>query len=91
MLLGGCSNISNQTLAYSEISRKFAYIGDAHLYIFDTNGLCRLDSTIPFCEKSQSLHVEEQKAEGKIATKNKSQAARSLLVKEVQELSLIHI
>ena len=51
MLLGGCSNVSSQTLAYSEVSRKFAYIGDSQLYIYDTKGLSCLDSIIPFCEK----------------------------------------
>ena len=51
MLLGGCSNVSSQTLAYSEVTRKFAYIGDAQVYIYDTKGVARLDSIIPFCEK----------------------------------------
>ena len=53
MLLGGCSNVSQQTLAYSELSQKFAFVGDAHAYIFDTIGQARLDAIIPFCEKIQ--------------------------------------
>ena len=67
MLLGGCSNASNHTLSYSEPSKKFAYIGDAHTFIFDTKGQCRLESIIPFCEKIQTAELSEQKKESKIA------------------------
>ena len=51
MLLGGCSSVSKQTLAFSEVTQKFAFVGDAHTYIFDTQGQSRLDAIIPFCEK----------------------------------------
>ena len=64
MLLGGCPissqlTLNEQTLSYSPISEKFAYCGDAHTYVFDTTGLSRLDSIIPFCEAVQSKNVEE--------------------------------
>lgn len=69
MLLGGCSNVSQQTLVYSGRSQKFAYLADAHVYVYDTTGLCRLDSIIPFCENIQSKHVEEQKQESNLPNK----------------------
>ena len=70
MILGGCSTISSQALEYSELSNKFCYFGDAHTYIYDTVGQCKLSSIIPFCEKSQSMNIEEQKSRSMLATTN---------------------
>lgn len=57
-----------QTLEYSARSKKFAYVADAHCYVFDTSGICRLDSIIPFCETIQSKHIEEQKIQSNLST-----------------------
>lgn len=59
MLLGGCSNVSQQTLEYSDVTKKFVFLGDAHAYVFDTAGLCKLDAIIPFCEKTQTEHISD--------------------------------
>ena len=52
LLMSGCATITRQTVAYSTAEQKFAYAGDAHIYIFDVrDGAYRLESTIPYCEK----------------------------------------
>jgi WD40 repeat protein len=61
MLLGGCSSVSSQTLEYSPLSQKFVFCGDAHAYIYDTRGLCKLDAIIPFCEKIQTQYISDIK------------------------------
>lgn len=68
ILQSGCVNISQQTLAYSELSDKFAYVGNAHVYCYDTRGMCKLDSIVPFCEEIQSASLEEQKGSIKVTS-----------------------
>ena len=51
-LISGCSTLTRQTVAHSTAEQKFAFAGDAHLYIFSMReGAYRLESTIPFCER----------------------------------------
>ena len=76
MLLGGCPvgtslTLNEQSLGFSPISEKFAYVGDAHIFVFDTTGLSRLDSIIPFCEAVQSTNIEEQKSASMLETSDK--------------------
>ena len=82
MLLGGCSNVSRQTLAYSDCTQKFAFIGEAHAYVFDTRGQTRLDAIIPFCEQIQSKDVGliKETANLELSKKEKSQKATRSLV-----------
>ena len=68
MLLGGCLDINKQTLAYSEVSQKFAFAGEAHVYVFDTRGQVRLDTIIPYCEKIQARYIAEIKETALIET-----------------------
>lgn len=50
--MSGCSHITRQTVAFSTAEQKFAYLGDAHIYIFDVKeSAYRIDSIIPYCEK----------------------------------------
>jgi len=84
MLLGGCSNVSTQTLAFSETTKKFAFVGDAHCYVFDTKGQCKLDAIIPFCEKTQSKFIVEQKKNANLKvneTEDAEQIFRQTLLK----------
>ena len=64
LFMSGCSTLTRQTVAYSTAEHKFAYAGDAHIYVFDCReGAYRLESTIPFCEKASM--TEEGKEESK--------------------------
>lgn len=62
-MMSGCSTLTRQTVAYSTAEQKFAFAGDAHIYIFDCReGAYRLESTIPFCEKATGINYEESKS-----------------------------
>lgn len=53
ILMSGCSHITRQTVAASTAEQKFAYLGDAHIYIFDVKeNAYRIDSIIPYCERA---------------------------------------
>ena len=34
--------------------QKFAFLGDAHIFIYNAKGAYRLETVIPFCEKIQN-------------------------------------
>ena len=54
LLMSGCSTLTRQTITYNCAEQKFAYAGDAHIYIFDLKeSAYRLESIIPFCEKTE--------------------------------------
>jgi hypothetical protein len=53
LLMSGCSHITRQTVAFSTAEQKFAYLGDAHIYIFDVKeSAYKIDSIIPYCERA---------------------------------------
>ena len=61
LLLSGCSTISRQTIAFSTAEQKFAYFGDAHIYIFDVKeSAYKISSVIPFCEKQQAEQSDDK-------------------------------
>lgn len=55
--MSGCSHITRQTMAFSGAEQKFAFLGQAHIYLFDMKeSAYRIDSILPYCEK---LNAEE--------------------------------
>lgn len=64
-MMSGCSTLTRQTVAYSTAEQKFAFAGDAHIYIFDCReGAYRLESTIPFCEKATGSNLKYEESKG---------------------------
>ena len=59
-MMSGCSHITRQTMAFAGAEQKFAYLGQAHIYLFDMKeSAYRIDSILPYCEK---LNNEEAQA-----------------------------
>jgi hypothetical protein len=55
LLMSGCSFLTRQTVAFSHAEQKFAFLGDAHIYVFDVReSAYKVSAIIPFCEKQQA-------------------------------------
>ena len=68
--MSGCTTVSRQTIAYNAREQKFAFLGDAHIFIYNARGAYRLETIIPFCEKIQTVQdgTEQHIASGGIFT-----------------------
>lgn len=54
-MMSGCSFLTRQTVAFSHAEQKFAFLGDAHIYVFDVReSAYKVSAIIPFCEKQQA-------------------------------------